>query len=468
MPRKGRPTERSRPFYLYNIFRMLKTHTLIIGGGLAGLSAAGTLEGKKPYFLAERENRFGGLAASVKKGRFVFDYSGHLLHLRWPRTTAIILEALNGNCVSVNRDARIYAHKSWTPYPFQVNLSGMPDKVKSECVRGFIAAYNNSLKSYTLDHTQKKPEVFSHWTQRIFGEGISRHFMLPYNAKLWQYPLKRLTTEWCAPFVPIPKPEEVIEGAYGKRRDGLGYNAVFHYPKRGGIGALAAALALKSRGLRPGLEVESVNLKKRTAQIRHFGPVNFLRLINTSPLNEFIAMTEDAPIYVKRAAATLRCNTVYVLNLGVKDVSSDMHWGYFPDERFPFYRAGIATNFSKYLAPDGCAAFYIEIATDGRALDPASAETEVVKGLKTCGLINSAAQIVEKLWLKIPCAYVIYNRERSMALPIIFDWLKSEKAYSIGRYGAWKYSFMEESVKEGLETARAMLRHTRIPQLKSL
>jgi len=27
----------------------------------------------------------------------------------------------------------------------------------------------------------------------------------------------------------------------------------------------------------------------------------------------------------------------------------------------------------------------------------------------------------------------------------------------IGRYGAWKYSFMEESVKEGLETARELL-----------
>ena len=39
--------------------------------------------------------------------------------------------------------------------------------------------------------------------------------MLPYNAKLWQYPLERLTTEWCAPFVPLPNPEEVLKGAYG-------------------------------------------------------------------------------------------------------------------------------------------------------------------------------------------------------------------------------------------------------------
>jgi len=426
---------------------MLKTDILIIGGGLAGLSAAAALEGKKDYLVAERENRPGGLAATLKKGDFHFDYSGHLLHLRWPETSKLILGALGKNCARIKRDARVYAHKNWTPYPFQANLSGLPPRVKSECVSGFLAAYAARKQAGS------GPEVFTRWTRRVFGNGISNHFMLPYNAKLWQYPLDRLTTEWCAPFVPLPTPEEVIKGAYGKKSEGLGYNTVFNYPRHGGIGALPNALAKDLSGLRLGLEVESLNLKKGVANVRHFGPVHFKRLINTSPLNELIGRAEDAPTAVRRAAASLRHNTVYVLNLGVKGAKSDMHWGYFPGSAFPFYRAGIATNFSKELAPRGCASFYIEIATPGSALDLASAEEGVIKGLKACGLIKSAGQIVEKLWLKIPCAYVVYNRERLEALPVIFGWLKSRKALSIGRYGAWKYSFMEESVKEGLEAA---------------
>lgn len=432
-----------------NVF---KTDTLIIGGGLAGLAAAAALEGRKAYFLAERECRPGGLAATIKKGGFHFDYSGHLLHLRWPETTKFILGALGKNCARIKRDARVYAHKNWTPYPFQANLAGLPPRVKSECVSGFLAAYAAGKPAGS------GPEVFTRWTRRVFGDGISNHFMLPYNAKLWQYPLERLTTEWCAPFVPLPTPEEVIKGAYGKKSEGLGYNTVFNYPKHGGIGALPNALAKNLGGLRLGLEVESLNLKKGVANVRHFGPVHFRRLINTSPLNELISRAGDAPAAVRRAAASLRHNTVYVLNLGVKGVKSDMHWGYFPGGAFPFYRAGIATNFSKELAPRGCASFYIEIATPGSALDLASTEECVIKGLKACGLIRSAGQIVEKLWLKIPCAYVIYNRERAEALPVIFDWLKSKKALSIGRYGAWKYSFMEESVKEGLEAAAAILK----------
>ena len=432
---------------------MLRTDTLIIGGGLAGLAAAKALEGRRDYLLAEREPRPGGLCATVSKNGYRFDYSGHLLHLRWPATTKLILGALGGNCRRLRRDARVYAHGRWTPYPFQANLSGMPDDVKAECVAGFLKAYNAGLGR----PAPAAPEAFRAWSLRLFGAGISRHFMLPYNAKLWQHPLSRLTTEWCAPFVPTPSPAEVVEGAYGRGNEGLGYNTVFHYPKCGGIGALANALAAGSRGLRLGLEVEAVDLKKKVAQVRHFGPVHFRRLINTSPLDSFAAMCHDAPAAVRRAAARLRHNIVYVLNLGVKGAVPPLHWGYFPGPEFPFYRAGVATNFSAELAPRGRSSFYIEIATPGAPLDLASAQQACVDGLLSCGLLKSAAQVEEAMWLKIPCAYVIYDADRAAALPVIQGWLKARRAQSIGRYGAWKYSFMEESIKEGLEAgARAL------------
>ncbi|HOI42606.1 MAG TPA: NAD(P)-binding protein [Elusimicrobiales bacterium] len=431
---------------------MIKTEALIIGGGLAGLSAAMTLKGRKKVFLAEREDRYGGLAATIRKGGFHFDYSGHLLHLRWPETTRLILGALGSNVRRIRRDARVFAHGRWTPYPFQANLAGMPPAVRSECVRGFLAA-----RAAGGGDTGDGGEVFEDWSRRVFGDGISRHFMLPYNAKLWQYPLDRLTTEWCAPFVPVPSPGDIIKGAYGAGRRAIGYNAVFHYPKKGGIGALAAALALKAGEPHLGIEVERVDLRARTARVRHFGEISFKRLITTAPLDEFVAMCSDAPAAVRRAAGLLRRNTVYVLNIGARGVKSYMHWGYFPGSGFPFYRAGIASNFSRRLAPDGQASFYIEIATDGRPLDLESAERACVAGLRACGLIKDARQVTERMWLKIPCAYVVYDADRAAALPVIAGWLRERKARSIGRYGAWKYSFMEESVKEGLEAAREII-----------
>ena len=68
-----------------------------------------------------------------------------------------------------------------------------------------------------------------------------------------------------------------------------------------------------------GLEVESVNLKKGVANVKHFGPIHFRRLINTSPLNEFIARTEDAPAAVKRAAAA--CAAVKSRELSFRSIA---------------------------------------------------------------------------------------------------------------------------------------------------
>ena len=37
---------------------------------------------------------------------------------------------------------------------------------------------------------------------RYFGEGIARHFMLPYNEKLWGVHPREITAAWCSRFVP--------------------------------------------------------------------------------------------------------------------------------------------------------------------------------------------------------------------------------------------------------------------------
>jgi len=277
--------------------------------------------------------------------------------------------------------------------------------------------------------------------------------MLPYNSKLWRYPLEKLSTEWCAPFVPQPTLKQVLEGAYTRGKEALGYNSSFYYPREGGIQALPDALARGLTSVEGNCAVSAIDLKNKTAVCGRLGQVKFKHLINTSPLNDFVAGIVAPPSAVKQAAKKLKHNTVYVLNLGVKNAGSGIHWAYFPEKEFPFYRAGIASNFSKRLAPEGLSSFYIEVSTPGVPLNLARAEAAIIKGLIGCALIKKESDVAESLWLKIPCAYVIYNKERAEALPPIFDWLAARGAQSIGRYGSWKYSFMEESVKEGLEAA---------------
>ena len=160
---------------------MKKIDTLIIGAGLSGLSAAFKLQGKTDYLLIEKENKAGGLSGSLKKNGFIFDYSGHLLHLHNEKTKKLILKLLKENYTLIKRKSQIYSHKVFSPYPFQFNLFNLPAKAKKECISGFINAYKKrltpSLKTKTLLN-------FKNWSLSLFGEGINKHFMLPYNNKL--------------------------------------------------------------------------------------------------------------------------------------------------------------------------------------------------------------------------------------------------------------------------------------------
>jgi protoporphyrinogen oxidase len=434
---------------------MIKTDVLIVGGGLTGLSAARALQGKTGYLLAEKEGGLGGLAASVRKNGFTFDYSGHLLHLRWDRTTTLILRLLNGNHLKIKRNARIHLAGAETPYPFQANLYGLPDRIRSECVRGFLEA---CLKGRGGREHAREGMPFSTWSLNTFGTGISKHFMLPYNSKLWRYPLDRLTADWCAPFVPMPTPAEVIEGAYLRSRTAMGYNPVFYYPKKGGIQALPDAMAEGLTDLHTGCALEAIDIKAKIASVKGLGEIKYSRLINTMPLKSFIELMPPRQARLRKLAAKLRHNSVHVLNLGVRSAVSKAHWTYFPEKEFLFYRAGIATNFSTRLAPRGRASLYIETATSGASLDRTDAEKKILRGLVRGGIIKSEADVVEKLWLTIPCAYVIYDAARGKVLPETLSALAARGVHSIGRYGAWKYSFMEESVKEGLEAAEEILR----------
>ena len=66
-------------------------------------------------------------------------------------------------------------------------------------------------------------------------------------------------------------------------------------------------------------------------------------------------------------------------------------------------------------------------------------------------------KIIVKNILPIKYGYVIYDKYRIPALNDIHSFLQKHNIYSIGRYGAWKYSYMEESILDSKKTAEQIL-----------
>ena len=102
---------------------------VIVGAGLAGLSTAYHLEERRPAVLLEREGRVGGLTRSFHVNGFIFDVTGHLLHLKRDSVRALIDRLLPGGMESIERRSFIHSHGVYTDYPFQANLYGLPPEV---------------------------------------------------------------------------------------------------------------------------------------------------------------------------------------------------------------------------------------------------------------------------------------------------------------------------------------------------
>ena len=430
---------------------------LIVGAGLAGLSTAYHLSGV-PYRLYEREQEVGGLCRSYKKDGFTFDYTGHLLHFRQAEIKALVEKLLAGKLQKHARQSYIYSHRTYTEYPFQVNTFGLPPEVVRECLIGFIATLTNQQAG-----SPPKDRSFKEWILDNLGEGMAKHFMVPFNEKLWQVSLDELTSDWVSWLVPKPELKDVVNGALGIKDKAFGYNPSFLYPASDGIKVLPESFVPGIDGVTHGVELVEVDTKRRRAIFRDGAQggtreERYESLVSTIPIPELVSRCLDFPVPLKEAAAALRWVSVYNINLGIgREKVSDKHWIYFPEVEYPFYRAGFPMNFSPSLGRPGCSSMYVEMSH--KPTEHQSAEQligQVRAGLEQTGILRPDDELVVADVKDLHYAYVYFDHHRAQAMPAILAELERRGIYSVGRYGRWEHTSMEDAIGQGKQVAERL------------
>ena len=428
---------------------------VIIGAGLTGLSTAYHLEknGFSDYKIFEKDSSFGGLCRSIVQDNFIFDYTGHLLHASDPYFQQLIADVVGfDNMNTVERRSFIYSHGVYTKYPFQSNLFGLPTNVIAECIEGFA---RRPIKK------SKKILSFHEWVIHNFGDGIAHHFFFPFQTKILSHNIKRVTSTWMGRFVPNTTLSQLIEGSIAdKPAAHIGYNAHFVYPKIGGIEFWIKKLAAQLKNeIFINYEAQEINLREKRVVFSNGHAEPFDILINTMPLDRLLLKLKgnSATPHLARTAHKLLCNSVINFNIGIgRENISTKHWIYFPETQFPFYRIGFPHNFSKNAVPAGCSSLYGELSYLRKPKVPVS--NLISNALESTKKLLSfdESEIVTKKIIHIDHAYVFYDFWREKNLPKILARLENSNIFSIGRYGGWKYSSMQEAVLDGKKIAQEL------------
>jgi protoporphyrinogen oxidase len=170
------------------------------------------------------------------------------------------------------------------------------------------------------------------------------------------------------------------------------------------------------------------------------------------PLDKLVGVLEgNVPAAVKEAGRQLRHNSLLIVNLGVKGEGlTDKHWIYLPEKKLTPYRVGAYSNFSAEMSPPGTTSYYVEIAYRKEwNVDKEALADKAVSDLVEIGLVPGRQDIVVRDVRDVECAYVIYDRNYERCRNAIMDYLRSNGIASIGRYGGWEYSGMEEAMAGG-------------------
>ena len=144
----------------------------------------------------------------------------------------------------------------------------------------------------------------------------------------------------------------------------------------------------------------------------------------------------------------LSYNKVLVFNLGFNKKSkyTKEHWFYIPDKKINFYRIGFYDNI---LDADKLS-MYIEIGYSKDAVVTQGMIDEqlrlTLENLLKLGIIDEETKLEAHSTILMDPAYVHINSETDAQITELKKNLADENIYTIGRYGAWTYCSMEDSM----------------------
>jgi protoporphyrinogen oxidase len=401
-----------------------KVDTLIVGGGITGISLASFLS-NDDYLIIEKEDEVGGYCKTIKRNGFIWDYSGHFFHFKDESIKKYILDNLDCKLFEIKKISHIFYKNELIDFPFQNNIHQLPIDEFIECIHDL------------LNIKKQKSNTFKEYVKNSLGESISNKFIIPYNEKLYKCDLNSLDVSAMGRF--FPKNSTVVRLLenirYGKNIES--YNDTFIYPENGCFEFIKSILKrIDQNKIQTNTELLHVDVNNKKV-ITNKGEIIYNNLVSTIPFNIFYNKTTSKNF-------NFTSNKVAVFNLGFdKETKIKSNWIYFPGKEI-FYRVGFYNNIlnSKNMS------LYVEVSfkTDEK-INEEELLTKVMFDLNKCGIVDTH-NLVDHQFLILNPAYVHITKESNNLYKSWNVKFNKKNVYSIGRYGSWTYCSIEDNIKD--------------------
>ncbi|MEE0945449.1 MAG: FAD-dependent oxidoreductase [Acutalibacteraceae bacterium] len=412
---------------------------LIIGAGISGLTFANYCSGD--YLIVEKETEVGGYCRTIKSGEFVWDYAGHFFHFNTDEFKNKFLNQMPVEDIIYNEKCTKIVHKDrFIDFPFQTNIHQLEKEEFIDCLYDLFQKEEKERYDNFLDMLYGK-----------FGKSIVDKFLKPYNEKLYAIDLKELDVDAMGRFFPYADKEAIIRNMKNSKVNS--YNASFLYPKNG-AGSFIDILysSIDKNKVLLETEVVSIDFNNKTASLSDGTTVFYEYLINTSPLNKFLSLSQGYEALIDE----MSYNKVLVFNLGFNkksELCQKEHWLYVADKECNFYRCGFYNNI---LGQENLS-MYIEIGYSKNATVTKEDIDEQLKltlqNLNNLGITDAETKLVDYSVIMMDPAYVHISTETNKKIDLLKEEFSEINVYTIGRYGAWIYNSMEDSMLKAKELA---------------
>src|SRR5207253_11177409 len=163
---------------------------------------------------------------------WVFDQGPHIMFSNDELLLDCMLASLGANVHRCRRNNKVAVAGVLAGYPLENDLAALPLPLRSDALISMLRARESRTTAQNL----------AEWFDSHFGDVLVGAYFRPYNEKVWNVPLERLSMSW-ADRIPLPPVEAVVRGALGEPSEGYLHQLFYRYPLRGGYSALMDAWA---------------------------------------------------------------------------------------------------------------------------------------------------------------------------------------------------------------------------------